>query len=1145
MSLYISLTFRDRVEEAERGQIPVGKVAVSTSGEARELAMVLESEGEVAAGDLAALALLGDAYLSSVHEYLASCDSTLLDRILAILRAQLGLDLLDRLLIEFAEEYLGATLSGLSLLVDGDGAADEGGVTRSEILADLLVFWLLHSNLAAKPLVTRLHTSSLLQVPAFHDLVRLVREVFEREPAFDQEEESLWEFLTRPQRMAPDSLADQLAYIHRHWRFGKDELSTRLDAFLGMLEEEHQPRFPPGPGPVEAPVLDDGDEARFSSDQTWMSRLVLVAKHALVWMQQLSTTYERPIERLDQIPDEELERLAGLGFSGLWLIGVWQRSPASQAIKQLCGNPEAASSAYSLAGYRVADELGGEAALNDLQGRAAAAGLRLAVDMVPNHMGLDSDWLMDHPDWFIGQSDCPFPAYRFEGQDLSQRPEVGVFLEDHYFDRSDAAVVFQRVDRNSGDVRYIYHGNDGTSMPWNDTAQLNYLNPEVRQAMIDQIVAVAQRLPIIRFDAAMTLSKKHYQRLWYPAPGTAGAIPSRADHGLTEEEFSGFMPQEFWREVVDRLAEEAPDTLLLAEAFWLMEGYFVRSLGMHRVYNSAFMNMLRDGDTEAYRGLIKETLVFEPGILKRYVNFMNNPDESSAVEQFGDGDRYFGTCVAMSTLPGLPMFGHGQVEGLGEKYGMEYRRAYWDESPDAGMVERHARQIAPLLHRRELFAEVENFRLFDLVDLGGGVVEDVLAFANGTREERALVLFNNSDRPVHGRLKRSAPFVAGSNQETREESRGQIGAALRISDHGFWAYRDLSTDREFLCHGATLGERGLEVDFAPWEHRVLAKFVRFEVPTELGHQMADRAGTRGVSSLVALRREIETGPLREALSSALEEDLLQRLMKLPGGPSQLGADDELLERLGREVDRLVRVARGHGGQASETGDLSSQRRLLSLLTLPELASRLEISEVDEHHQAGVGLQQALERRPEVLPALYCWVLLTTLQDLAVAGEIGIETAADWSMESALLVHLINAGGEPETVGRLTSLVDLGLKSGWGRRAVVAPGPIDLQRDLMANTEVRQLLGAHHFEGCEYISGEALESLIDWRLMVETLAWSAAEGASATVPTEVGRWWQGLGRLVTEAEAASYRTDVLGVGEPVPVVTSAESVQDKA
>src|SRR5207253_10646908 len=85
------------------------------------------------------------------------------------------------------------------------------------------------------------------------------------------------------------------------------------------------------------------------------------------------------------------------------------------------------------------------------------------------------------------------------------------------------------------------------------------------------------------------LVKRQFHRLWFPEPGSGGAIPSRAEHGLTKAQFDAAMPEEFWREVVDRAAVEAPDTLLLAEAFWLMEGYFVRTLGMHRVYNSAFM----------------------------------------------------------------------------------------------------------------------------------------------------------------------------------------------------------------------------------------------------------------------------------------------------------------------------------------------------------------------------------------------------------------------------------------------------------------------------------------------------------------------------------------------------------------------------
>jgi hypothetical protein len=191
-------------------------------------------------------------------------------------------------------------------------------------------------------------------------------------------------------------------------------------------------------------------------------------------------------------------------------------------------------------------------------------------------------------------------------------------------------------------------------MPWNDTAQLNYLNAEVREAVYQTILQVARKFPIIRFDAAMTLAKKQVQRLWFPEPGSGGAIPSRSEYALTRDQFNAAMPTEFWRDVVDRIAVEAPDTLLLAEAFWMMEGYFVRTLGMHRVYNSAFMHMLRDENNSGYRQLLKNTLEFEPEILKRYVNFMNNPDERTAVDQFGKGDKYFGVCTLMATFPVYP-----------------------------------------------------------------------------------------------------------------------------------------------------------------------------------------------------------------------------------------------------------------------------------------------------------------------------------------------------------------------------------------------------------------------------------------------------------------------------------------------------------
>jgi len=340
-----------------------------------------------------------------------------------------------------------------------------------------------------------------------------------------------------------------------------------------------------------------------------------------------------------------------------------------------------------------------------------AARIRMASDMVPNHMSIDSRWVAEHP---IGSSRLIQARFRIHVQraGLSNDGRVGIFLEDHYFNRTDAAVVFRRRDRQTGTEKYVYHGNDGTSFPWNDTAQLNYLNPEVREAVIQTILHVARQFPIIRFDAAMTLAKKHYQRLWFPEPEQAARF-RRARTGPDQRAIRrGHAAGILARGRGPRRGGSAGYTL--AGRGILVDGRLFRShAGMHRVYNSAFMNILRDEDNGKYRLVMKNTLEFDPEILKRYVNFMNNPDERTAVDQFGKGDKYFGICTLMATLPGLPMFGHGQIEGLTEKYGMEYRRAYWDEQPDPWLVERHEREISPLLHRRYLFAGVDDFLLYD------------------------------------------------------------------------------------------------------------------------------------------------------------------------------------------------------------------------------------------------------------------------------------------------------------------------------------------------------------------------------------------------------------------------------------------------
>ena len=696
-----------------------------------------------------------------------------------------------------------------------------GRSNRQSTLEEMLLLYLANANPALLPYRDLFDDTELQLHTSYAQIISNLQSFFGKQPGFGSAGETLFDVLLAPARRAPHSLQAQLEYLLERWGpiLGEDVV-TRILRSIDFVKEEHIRHTGPGGFGGDASVLtfsgyDYTEYERFSQDKDWMPRLVLIAKNSFVWLDQLSKKYQRAITRLDQIPDEELEILNQRGITGLWLIGLWERSLASQKMKQIMGNPDAVASAYSLLDYQIAGDLGGWEALQNLRWRAWQHGVRLSADMVPNHMGIDSHWVVEHPDWFLSLPYSPYPNYTFNGADLSNDNRVGIFLEDHYYDKTDAAVVFKRLDRWTGNARYIYHGNDGTSMPWNDTAQLDYSKAEVREAVIQTILHVSRNFPIIRFDAAMTLAKKHIQRLWFPEPGTGGAIPSRSEYGMTRAQFDSAIPNEFWREVVDRVAAEVPDTLLLAEAFWMMEGYFVRTLGMHRVYNSAFMHMLRDEDNANYRLVMKNTLEFDPQVLKRYVNFMNNPDEKTAAEQFGTLDKYFGVCTMMVTLPGLPMFGHGQIEGYREKYGMEYRYAKWNESIDEGLVHGHEWRIFPLTHRRYIFAEVDNFLLYDFFTPDGNVNEDVFAYSNRTGgpsialgSERGLVIYHNKYAETRGWLKHSAAYMDKASGNLVQKT---LGEGLGLPGVGYAIFKDYVSGQEYIRSCQELIGKGLFV----------------------------------------------------------------------------------------------------------------------------------------------------------------------------------------------------------------------------------------------------------------------------------------------------------------------------------------------
>ncbi len=819
----------------------------------------------VPASDIYAMGLI-DEILHLVIRHYERQNPGVMARALDFLRAGLG-DRLEDTLVKFIDEFPPLPVYHGQLSVSEYLSGSSSGIAHRQVsMEEMLLVNIANQNPAIES-YKEFFDDSVLYGTAYPDSIRLLGDFLARQAAIGDRgggvSESLYEMLVSPSKASPYSLEGQLQYLLDKWSeiLGRDILDRIVRAMDFVREEAIRHTGQGGPGD-QAPLLDfhgEPEYERYSPDKDWMPRLVLIAKNSYVWLDQLSKKYQRWIKTLDQIPDEELDLLASRGFTGLWLIGLWERSRASQRIKQRMGQADAVASAYSLDSYEIAADLGGWESLGNLRARAWQRGIRLSADMVPNHMGIDSDWVINHPDRFLSLAEPPYPSYTFNSEDLSDDSRAAIILEDHYYNHSDAAVVFKRVERTSGEMRYIYHGNDGTSFPWNDTAQLDYSSAEVREAVIQTILHVARNFPIIRFDAAMTLAKKHIQRLWFPEPGAGGAIPSRAEHGLSRPELDAKIPYEFWREVVDRVAAEVPETLLLAEAFWMMEGYFVRTLGMHRVYNSAFMHMLRDEDNAKYRQAIKSTLEFDPQILKRYVNFMNNPDEKTAVEQFGSGDKYFGVCILLSTLPGLPMFGHGQIEGYREKYGMEYRHAKWDETPDEGLVRGHEWKIFPLLHRRPLFADVEHFELYDFFDAGGSVNENVFAYSNcqgdlqGGLGERGLVIYHNKYADVRGWIKISTAVIdKGSGRLDRKS----LGQGLGLPEDGYAIFKDYVTHLEYIRPNRELIEKGMYLELSAYQCHAFLDW-RF-VEGDEWKAINDSLNGAGVESIQARREEMFT-----------------------------------------------------------------------------------------------------------------------------------------------------------------------------------------------------------------------------------------------------------------------------------------------
>jgi hypothetical protein len=440
------------------------------------------------------------------------------------------------------------------------------------------------------------------------------------------------------------------------------------------------------------------------------------------------------------------------------------------------------------------------------------------------------------------------------------------------------------------------------------------------------------------------------------------------------------------------------------------------------------------------------------------------------------------------------MLGHGQIEGFGEKYGMEFRRATLDERPDPWLVERHEREIFPLLHRRDWFAEAHDFLLYDFHTDGGGVDEHVLAYSNGHGPTRSLVVFHDRFGSTAGTIRESVAYARKSAGGAKRLVRRTLAEGLGLPDDPatFVTFRDARSGLAYLRSSHDIHERGLFLALDAYQGHAFWEFREVhDGSAGQWRRLADRLGGRGVASLDEALRELQLEPVHAPLRALFED----------GHVSAVIDGTATTDDLDRLEDRLAALLAAIAGATGVSGDPV------------EVAARIR----DETSAAYRDGTRSLERADRA--ALLGWLTLSRIGAIAPGADVaatslawfdelrlapvvangfraaGLDEAAAWAV--ADLVHVLLALPRPAALRGRGRALDLRLVERW-----------------LAHGQVRTAMGVNTWEGVEWLDRDRFVALLEWAVRLDAV--------------ETGR--PPDRRLVTRlsraAEAAGYRVDRL-------------------
>ncbi|MDW8171628.1 MAG: alpha-amylase family glycosyl hydrolase [Anaerolineae bacterium] len=374
---------------------------------------------------------------------------------------------------------------------------------------------------------------------------------------------------------------------------------------------------------------------------SWKPKPSIYQINTAVWLTTLSRRFGRQIT-LRNIPDNVYDELAELRVDAIWMMGVWTRGPLNRASalnyihEYRSALPDVQQediigSAYAIGAYRVDDAYGGHEGLATFRKRIYRMGMRLMLDFVPNHVGLDHPWLKTHPEYFI------------QGNEELLHRDRGNFF------------AFQD---DKGQKRVYAHGKDPNFPGWIDTAQLNAFSVGYRQAAIDTLLDLAAQCDGVRCDMAMLLQDDVFMRTW----GWRGVTP---------------LPETFWRQVIGAVRAKHPHFLFIAEVYWSRE-YAMLQEGFDYTYDKTMYDRIVANDVDGLYAHLSADIRF----LKRNIRFIENHDEPRAATAIGL-ERQRPAAVLIATTPGALLLHDGQFVGRRAKLPVQIKRQPEEEADES------------------------------------------------------------------------------------------------------------------------------------------------------------------------------------------------------------------------------------------------------------------------------------------------------------------------------------------------------------------------------------------------------------------------------------------------------------------------------